>query len=145
MQVKATAKNIRISAKKVRLVVDQIKKLTPEKALMILEFTQKSSSYPLKKVIASAVANAKNNYGLDQQNLKFKTIEIGEGPAYKRFRPVSRGRAHAILKRTSNISIVLEAEEAKKASAAQTADKKVETVEKQPEAKTTTKQKEATK
>lgn len=131
-QVTATAKNIRISAKKVRMVVDQIKKMKVQDAMAILNYTIKSSSQPLKKVIASAVANAKNNLGLDEQSLKFKTIIVGEGPVYKRFRPVSRGRAHAILKRTSHIFVTLEGEQAKKvATANQTEDQKTKEVKKE--------------
>lgn len=116
MQVTATAKNIRISAKKVRLVTDQIKKMTPQEALPLLDFVQKSSSIPVKKVIASAVANAKNNLGLDEGSLKFKSIIVMEGPVFKRYRPVSRGRAHSILKRTSHIKVTLEGEAKKKVS-----------------------------
>src|SRR3989338_4414431 len=79
-------------------------------ALSILDFTSKSASRPLKKVIASAIANAKNNFGLAEQTLKFKSIFVEKGPVLKRFRPVARGRAHSILKRTSRISVVLEGE-----------------------------------
>lgn len=116
MEVTATAKNIRISAKKVRLVVDQIKKMDPQTALSILELTVKSASMPLQKVIKSAIANAKNNLGLDEQSLKFKAVLVGQGPPFKRFRPVSRGRAHAILKRTSHITVILEGEQRAKES-----------------------------
>lgn len=114
MQVSATAKNIRISPKKVRLVVDQIRKMNPQQALSILDFITKSSSIPIKKVISSAVANAKNNLGLDETSLKFKSILVGEGPVLKRYQPISRGRAHAILKRSSHIKIVLEGQQSKK-------------------------------
>lgn len=114
MEVSATAKNIRISPKKVRLVVDQIKKMNPQQALSILDFITKSSSRPIKKVISSAVANAKNNLGLDETSLKFKSILVGEGPVLKRYQPISRGRAHAILKRSSHIKIVLEGQQSKK-------------------------------
>ncbi|MDO8487283.1 MAG: 50S ribosomal protein L22 [Candidatus Curtissbacteria bacterium] len=108
MIIEASVKNIRISAEKVKLVVDQIKKMPPQKAIQILNFVNKSSSPVLKKVIASALANAKNNHGISEGDLIFKEILVGNGPMFKRFRPVSRGRAHHILKRTSNIKIVLE-------------------------------------
>ena len=113
MEVTATAKNIRVSPNKVRLVVDQIKKMQPNDALRILDFVQKSASLPLKKVIASAIANAKNNHNLKEENLTFTEIQVGLGQVFKRYRPISRGRAHSILKRTSNIRIVLEAKEDK--------------------------------
>lgn len=116
MEVTATAKNIRISPKKVRLVVDQIKKMNPHQALAILDFTPKSSAKPIKKVIASAIANAKNNLGLKEATLKFKSIVVGKGPVSKRYQPISRGRAHSILKRTSHIKVVLEGEQPKKVS-----------------------------
>ena len=113
MQVTATAKYIKISPQKVRLVVDQIKKMTPQHAVTILDHVTKSSAKPLKKVIASAIANAKNNFGQDEQTLKFKSLFVGTGPVSKRYQPVARGRAHAILKRTSHITVILEGEKSK--------------------------------
>lgn len=110
----STAKNLRISQKKMGFLVDQIKKMSPQQAIDILAFTNKASSQPLKKVIGSAIANAKNNLGLDQNSLKFKAILIERGPAFKRFRPVSRGRAHSILKRTTHLTVTLEGEQTKK-------------------------------
>lgn len=111
MLVKATAKYIKISPEKVSLVMDQIKKYPPKDAISILDFVNKSSSPILKKIIKSALANAKNNFGLNEDSLKFKEIFVGKGPMSKRFRPVSRGRAHQILKRTSHITVILEGEQ----------------------------------
>ncbi len=113
-QVIAQAKNVRVSPHKVRLVAAQIKKLEPQDAIKILDFVPKVASLPLKKVIASALANARNNYNVQQNNLKFAEIQVGKGQVFKRFRPVSRGRAHSILRRTSNIKIVLEGQEIQK-------------------------------
>ena len=107
MEVVAIAKNIRISPQKVRLVVDQIKKLSPANAVKILDHVSQRASLPLKKVIASAIANAQNNFGLNRNTLTIKEITVGKGPSFKRFRPIARGRAHSILKRTSNIRVVL--------------------------------------
>lgn len=121
MEVTATAKNIRISPQKVRLVVDQIKKLPPQKAIEILDFTLKRASSPIKKVIQSAIANATNNFGLDQSSLTLKSILVGKGPVAKRNQPVSRGRAHPILKRTSHIKVILEGEKSKEVKEAQNA------------------------
>ena len=111
MEVVATAKNIRISPQKVRLVVDQIKKLSPANAVKILGHVSQRASLPLKKVIASAIANAQNNFGLNGNTLTIKEITVGKGPSFKRFRPIARGRAHSILKRTSNIRVVLVGEQ----------------------------------
>ncbi|OGD92534.1 50S ribosomal protein L22 [Candidatus Curtissbacteria bacterium RIFCSPHIGHO2_01_FULL_41_44] len=110
MEVTAVAKSVRVSPEKVRLVVDQIKKTPPQKAVQILNFVNKRSAPILKKVIASAIANAKNNFNLDQNSLAFKEILVGKGPVFKRFRAVARGRAHPILRRTSHIRVILEGE-----------------------------------
>lgn len=111
MEVTATAKYIRISPQKVRLVVDQIKKMKPTDAIAILDHINKSAAMPVKKVVASAVANAKNNQKASEQSLVFKSIQVNEGRMLKRWQPVSRGRAHSILKRTSHIKVVLEIKE----------------------------------
>ncbi|MCR4324577.1 MAG: 50S ribosomal protein L22 [Candidatus Curtissbacteria bacterium] len=108
MEVIATAKNIRISPQKVSIVTDQIKKVKPADGIAVLDFVDKSAAKPVKKVIASAIANAKNNFNLDEGTLSFKSIIVTKGPVFKRYRAVSRGRAHPILKRTSHIRIVLE-------------------------------------
>jgi len=116
MEVKATAKYIRISPRKVRLVVNAIKGLSPQKALTYLKFIKKRAAQPLAKVIKSALSNAKTNHNLQPEKLKFKKIEVTEGPTLKRWRPISRGRAHKINKRTSHIKVVLEGEEEVKKS-----------------------------
>ena len=116
MQVTAIAKNIRTSPQKVRLVVDQIKKMKPQEAIDILSFTNKRASRPLKKVISSALANARHNFGIDQNALAIKSIQVTQGQMLKRFRAVSRGRAHSILRRTSHITVVLEGEQSKKSA-----------------------------
>lgn len=113
MEVTATAKNIRISPQKVRLVVDEIKKMKPQEAIEILAHVNKRAALPLKKVMASAIANAKHNFGIDSQTLVIKSISVGNGRMLKRFRPVSRGRAHGILRKTSHITVVLEGQESK--------------------------------
>ncbi len=124
MEIIATANNVRISPQKVRLVVAQIKKMPPAKALEILEFVPQKAAKPLKKAIASAVANAMNNFDLDAPTLMFSEINIGKGISFKRYRPVSRGRAHSILRQTSNIRIVLKGEKAKKQEVAKTVESK---------------------
>ncbi|MDP2632226.1 MAG: 50S ribosomal protein L22 [Candidatus Curtissbacteria bacterium] len=126
MQVVAKANNIRISPEKVRLLVDQIKKMQPSKSMIVLNLVHKSSAEPLVKVIGSAIANAKNNFGLDEQSLTFQSILVGRGPMFKRFQPVARGRAHSILKRTSHITVILEGEQKKKATETTNESKKLE-------------------
>ena len=116
MQVTAIAKNIRISPKKVRLVINQIKNKKPQDAVKVLDFVNKGSASAIKKVIMSAIANAKNNYSLNEESLVFKQISASKGLTFKRFRPVSRGRVHHILKRASHLTVVLEGEEKKKVS-----------------------------
>ncbi len=110
MDITATAKNIRVSPQKVRLVVSQIKKMAPTEAVQILDYLPQKTSPLLKKVISSAIANAKNNYGIAEDTLKFKEIQVGKGPMFKRYREVARGRAHSILKRTSHIKVVVTGE-----------------------------------
>lgn len=108
-QITATAKNIRVSPEKVNLIVAQIKKTQPTKALQILKFVNKSASPVLLKLIKSAIANAKHNQGAQESDLIFKEIIVTKGPSYKRYQPISRGRVHHILKRTSHIKVVLQA------------------------------------
>lgn len=110
MDITATAKNIRVSPQKVRLLVGQIKKMAPTDAVQILDYLPQKSSPLLKKVISSAIANAKNNYQIAEETLKFKEIQVGRGPMFKRYRAVARGRAHSILKRTSHITVVVTGE-----------------------------------
>lgn len=114
MIIKTKQKYIRMSPRKLRLVARSVKDLKPKEALDQLAFTRKSAANKLEKTIKQAMANAVNNLNIERDSLKFKAIEIEEGPTYKRWRPVSRGRAHSILKRTSHITVILEADKTKK-------------------------------
>ena len=108
VEVVAIGKNLRVSAKKVRPVA---KNFQGRKALVAydsLRFVPKKAAAPLAKVLKSAIANAQNNNKLAPENLVIKEILIDEGPTLKRWQPVSRGTAHPILKRTSQIKVVLE-------------------------------------
>ncbi|EKD57447.1 MAG: 50S ribosomal protein L22 [uncultured bacterium] len=116
MEIVAVAKNVRISPQKARLVVDQIKKMGPQEAIKMLDFIPKGASLVLKKVVASAIANAKNNFGLSEDSTTFKEILVTKGIVFKRYRAVSRGRVHPILKRTSHIKVILEGEQKKEVS-----------------------------
>lgn len=111
MEIVAQAKYIRTSARKVRLVAKALRGLSVQKALVYLEYVGKRATIPLRKTIKSALANAKNNPNLLEDQLRIRKIEVEDGPAYKRIRPISRGQAHSIKKRTSHIRVVLEAPE----------------------------------
>ncbi len=107
MNYQATTKYVRVSTRKVRLVADAIRRLSPGAALAALIHTPKAAAIPLTKTIASAIANAKQK-GVVADGLRFKTIEIMGGPAMKRWHAVSKGQAHAFKKRMTHIRIVLE-------------------------------------
>ena len=106
MEYQATSKYIRSSTRKVRLVADGIRSLTPAQALVVLGGMRKLAAEPLSRVIQSALANAKQKQ-VDSKSLKFKTIEVMGGPVMKRWHAVSRGMAHAYKKRMTHVRIVL--------------------------------------
>lgn len=106
MEIKSEQKHLILSPRKIRPVVDVIKKMTPIKALDTLPFIKKRASEYLFKVVKSALANAVQR-GIDVNSLIFKEIQVGEGPRLRRGQPVSRGRWHPIKKRMSHIRIVL--------------------------------------
>jgi large subunit ribosomal protein L22 len=107
MEAKAQAKMIRISSRKVKLVIDLVRGKTVGEAFAILALTPKAASPVVSKLIRSAVANAEHNYNMDVEKLYVKEIYVGEGPTLKRFRPRAQGRATQILKRTSHITAVV--------------------------------------
>jgi len=107
MEAKATAKMVRISSRKVKLVIDLVRGKSVGEALAILRFTPKAASPVVEKLIQSAVANAEHNYNMDVEDLYVKEIFANEGPTLKRFRPRAQGRATAIMKRTSHITCVV--------------------------------------
>lgn len=113
MNVKVVAKlnNVRISSRKVRLVVDKIRGLSVSESLVFLNFNLKKPSDLVYKLVNSAVANAENNFKLDKNNLYISEITVNEGRTLKRWRPRAYGRAYKILKRTSNINLVLSSTE----------------------------------
>ncbi len=107
MDVRAKAKFIRISPKKVRLVADLVREMKTDKAIAQLNFTNKKATKPIKKLIDSAIANATNNYNLDKNNLFVKEVWIDEGPTLHRWMPRAHGRATPIRKRTSHIALTV--------------------------------------
>lgn len=109
MLIKAEQRNSRQSPRKVRLVADAIRKLTIPKAIDQLGLMDQKGSVVVLKVLHQAVANATKNHGLKVEDLVIKEVIVNEGPQYKRFRAVSRGRAHNIIKKTCHVRITLEA------------------------------------
>ncbi len=108
MKVSAKLKNLRTSPRKVRLVANFIKGLDVAEALNQLEVQIKKSNPVMKKLLESAISNAENNFGLDKDNLYVYSVQVGAGATLKRWMPRAFGRASTILKRTSQIEIVLE-------------------------------------
>jgi large subunit ribosomal protein L22 len=105
MQVSATAKYVRISPRKVRLVANLIVGRPVEEAAAILRFTPNAAARDVAKVLRSATANAENNYNLTADELRVVSAFANEGPTLKRIRPRAQGRAFQILKRTSHITV----------------------------------------
>ena len=114
MSVVAKLHYLRIAPRKVRLVADLIRGKSVEEAQTILNFTVKKATQPLLKLLNSAIANAKNNFQLEESNLYISRITVDEGPKYKRWRARARGRASEIQKKTSHITLVLKGEKKKK-------------------------------
>lgn len=107
MEVKASLKYLKISPRKVRLVVDSIRGLSVKNAEAYLLHLSKKSSHPLLKLLRSAMANAEHNFNLDKNNLYIRAMRVDEGPASKRLRPRARGAAYSIRKRCSHIFLIL--------------------------------------
>lgn len=105
--MKSILRYIRISPKKANLIAGMIRKMEVRKALDTLKFTSKKGADILYKVVASASANATNNFKQKEEHLFVEEIIVTKGPTLKRHVPVSRGRAHPILKRTSHITVKL--------------------------------------
>ncbi|MCB1756434.1 MAG: 50S ribosomal protein L22 [Gammaproteobacteria bacterium] len=96
-----------MSAQKARLVADQIRGVKVERALELMEFSNKKAGSILKKLLDSAIANAEHNEGADIDELKVAAVTVDEGPTMKRMRARAKGRGNRILKRTSHITVVV--------------------------------------
>ncbi len=120
MEIKAKLSYLRISPRKVRLVADLVRGKSVEEAQRILNFTIKKAAKDVQKLLKQAVANAKNNFQLEEGNLFISKIMVNEGPKLKRWMPRSRGRANEIQKKTSHIILVLNEISAKKTKAKKT-------------------------
>jgi len=111
VEAKAIARHIRISPRKVNVVIDLIRGKKVGEALAILKHTPKAASEILEKVLNSAVANAENNHNMNVDNLYISEAYANQGPTLKRFRPRAQGRGVRILKRTSHITLVVKEKE----------------------------------
>jgi len=107
IEVRAVAKYIRMSPRKVKLVVDSVRGQSVNEALTMLRYSTKAAAKPVAKVIASAAAGAEENYGLSPDELHIVQIFADEGPTLKRGRIGARGRFKPILKRSTHITVVL--------------------------------------
>ena len=107
MRVSATAKYLRASTRKTRLVTQAIKGKPVEEAAALLQFMPQKAAADVARVLKSATANAENNHNLSAQDLVIVDAIADEGPTIKRFRPRAQGRATPIHKRTSHMTITL--------------------------------------
>ena len=107
METRAVAKFVRISPRKIRLVMNQVRGKQVGEALNMLSFTPKRGARILRKLVNSAIANAEQNTGVDVDSLYIMRVYADEGPTLKRWRPRAQGRATSIRKRTSHLTVVL--------------------------------------
>ncbi len=126
--MKAILKNYRQSPRKVRLVAKAVVGKSAQNASLILSFMPKRSADPIKKLIDSAIANARVNSGVDTADLMVKSIEVNKGITLKRMRPRARGSGYPINKRTCHVVVTLASK--KSAGAKEVAEIKVEKAEK---------------
>ncbi len=107
METSAKHRYARISAQKARLVADQVRGMPVDKALTLLNFSNKKAAALVRKVLESAIANAEHNDGADIDELKVSSIFVDQGPSMKRMRARAKGRGNRILKRTSHITVTV--------------------------------------
>lgn len=113
MLIKAEQKYLRMGEQKVKLVARAIKNMKPRQALDYLKFTNKKAALPIYKCLKQGLSNAVNNQKIKEDNLIISAIEVSPAPILKRWRPVSRGRAHSIYKRTCHLKVFLKVKEVK--------------------------------
>tara|TARA_B110000014_G_scaffold264102_1_gene263376 strand:- start:2641 stop:3027 length:387 start_codon:yes stop_codon:yes gene_type:complete len=112
--VKAINKNVRSSPRKVNLILKHIRGKKADVAIRDLSFTRKRIAHDIKKTVQSAIANAENNFQYDIDNLYVQEAFVGKSIVLKRFRPRAKGRASAIKKPYSNVTIILSEKSLKK-------------------------------
>ncbi len=108
MAAQATLRYLRIAPRKVRVVADLIRGRTVEDAMNLLAFTNKRAAPVLRKLLASALANAENDGELDTDRLYVAEVTVDQGPTLKRWRPRAQGRAYRINKKTSHVTVKLD-------------------------------------
>lgn len=106
--VSAKLKYLRMGPRKVRLVVDTIRGKKARRAVEILSLMPKRAGRPVLKLLQSAIANAKNNFSIAEDNLRVASIMVDGGPVLKRWMPKAHGRATPVRERTSHVTIKLE-------------------------------------
>ncbi len=104
---RAYLKYVRISPRKVQIVLDLIRNKPADLAMAILKHTPKAACGPLEKLLKSAMANAETNHNMDITKLYVAECSVSQGPTLKRIRPRAQGRAYRINKKTSHITLVL--------------------------------------
>ena len=107
MEARAQARYVRVTPMKARRVIDLIRGMNADDAQALLRFAPQAASEPVGKVLASAVANAGNNHGMDTKDLTISEAFVDEGPTMKRIRPRAQGRAFKIRKRSSHITVIV--------------------------------------
>ena len=107
MQAKAIARTVGVTPRKARLVIDLIRGKSVTEALEILSILNKSAVTPVTKVLKSAVANATNNFNMDESSLYIKEAYVDEGIRMRRFLPRAKGSASGLVKRTCHITVVV--------------------------------------
>lgn len=117
MEIIALQKTTRQTPRKLRLVANAVRKLSLEDAILQLGVMERRASLLIIKVLRQAISNAIHNHRLTVDQLKINNILVTDGPRYKRFQAVSRGRAHGIIKRTSHVKVILETVEKTSAKA----------------------------
>ena len=111
MEVVASARQVRVSPRKVRLVLENLPGKKVDDVLSTLRYVPTPGARLVAKVVKSAAANAENNFQLAPEALRIKAAWADEAPRFKRTRPRARGRATRILHRTSHITVIVEEEE----------------------------------
>ena len=106
-EARAIAKNVRVTPRKVRLVIDLVRGKDVKEALGTLANVNKAAAVPVSKLIKSAAANATNNFGMDEDKLYIATIYANDGLRMKRYMPRAKGSASGLVKRASHITVVV--------------------------------------
>ena len=106
-EARAIAKNVRLTPRKARLVIDLVRGMNVKEALGLLENTNKAASTPVAKLIKSVAANATNNFGMDEDSLYISQIYANDGLRMKRYMPRAKGSASGLVKRNCHITVVV--------------------------------------